>query len=474
MLKFLVLPSRQSMRGGSLIIAASVAVMLLMTMAGGSTLVKFFCPALVTAAALYFSVKSPALYLQILLWAFILAAGLRHFDDWYAGYSDANPIMLAPYCAVFAATGTVLRYLLVGRRYNIEMLILILAVAFAVGIALATGQIKAPLMAAMRWLAPVWVALYVCANAEAFDDMRETVRRTFSVAVPLVAVYGIVQFVSIQPWDAYFMKEAPIGSIGFPFPFQVRVFSTMNSPGSFAAMLCTGLLLMLPRVRGIVWTLGMVALSLTTQRAALGAFLVAVLLIALTTKDRPLRRNLGKMLACLVIAVAFMLSVPGASDKLVATVGSVSHLQDNDSAQARWAQYQDLMPLLDGYKWGRGLAWETNPFYLTVGNATAVDSGLIDIFVSLGIVGGFCFLYVLVSLVMQGWRVVKRERDMSAYGEIAAVLFGVAQLPFGDQFTSEHGVFLYLALGLLLARPLRSGHAIAAPAPQLAQWSQPL
>ncbi len=461
MLKSLAGTWRRAAAGGDAIVIIPVAAMLLMTMGGGSALVKFVCPVLVTTAALWFCGRSAGLYLKILLWTFILAPGLRHFDDWYAGYSDTNPIMLSPYLAVFVATGSIARYLLAGRRYSLEMLVLILTVAVAVGMAVATGEIKAPLMAAMRWLAPIWVGLYVCAHADLLGDIREQVRRTFSIAVPLVAIYGIIQFVSVLPWDAYFMKEAPIGSIGFPVPFQVRVFATMNSPGSLAAMLSTGLLLMLPRVRGIIWIVGMIALSLTTQRAALAALLVALLVIGVTSKDRTLRLNLLKMLGCVAVASLLMLSVPGAADKLVSTVGSVSHLQDNNSAQERWAQYEDVMPLLDSDKLGRGLGWETNPFYLSVGNATAVDSGLIDIFVSLGVVGGFCFLFALVSLVVQGWRVVRSNGDMSAYGELGAVMFGIAQLPFGDQFTSEHGVFMYLSLGLLLARPLRREHGIA-------------
>ena len=62
-------------------------------------------------------------------------------------------------------------------------------------------------MAAMRWLAPVWCALYVCAKAENFAGIRKSVRAVFTLAVPVVAIYGIDQFISILPWDAYFMKE---------------------------------------------------------------------------------------------------------------------------------------------------------------------------------------------------------------------------------------------------------------------------
>ncbi len=448
--------NRPSRMDGLGMMLAVLTMLLLMTIGHAAPAVKLLCPALVTLGALYWCERSPPRYLQILLWTVILSPGLRHFVDWYAGYSQTNPIMLAPYCAVFATTGSVLRYLINGRRFSLEALILMLAVIFGIGLSLATGSIKDPMLAGVRWLAPIWVGIYICAHAKELAGIRDEVRRTFKIAIPAVAIYGIVQFVSILPWDAYFMKEAPITSIGFPMPFEVRVFGTMNSPGSLAAMLGSGLLLMLPRVRGLIWIPALIAMVLSTQRAANAGFLTAVVAVAFATGDRGLHKSIVKLLGSIAIALLMLLSVPGASKKLITTAGSFSHLQDDNSAQERWAQYQNVMPLLDNQKIGRGLGWATNDFYVSVGNGIAVDSGIIDIFVSLGVLGGSAFLFGLLSLVVQAWSIVRSDPDISAYGEFACVLFGVAQLPFGGQHTSEHGIFLYLGLGLLLARRVRN------------------
>ncbi|TLU72535.1 O-antigen ligase family protein [Lichenicoccus roseus] len=428
------------------------------TSVGGGSLAKLMWPLAFTLMALFWCSRSPSDYIQALLWSLILSPAFRHYVDWRTSFSQTNPIMLAPYCVIFASSGPVLLHLINGRRYAPEMLLLILTVTAGVGISLDTGSIKDPMMAAMRWLAPVWCALYIFAQAKHLSSMRENVRSVFALAVPVVALYGIEQFVSILPWDAYFMKEAPIQSIGFPEPFLVRVFATMNSPGSLAAMLCSGLLLMLPRVRILIWVISLIALIFTTQRAALAAFLVALLALAVVGRDKLLRRNLVKLAACLAVSVILVLSIPAASKKLMGSVGSVTHLQDDNSAQERWTQYLSAASMLDEYKFGRGIGWSTNTIYISVGNHTAIDSGLLDIYVSLGVIGGSIFLFILFALLMQGWRVARSSGDPSAFAELATALFGIAQLPFGDQHTAEHGVFLYLALGLLLARPMASNN----------------
>lgn len=428
-------------------------LLVLAALSGGASLVKPACPVIVALLALAWSAGRPAAFLDLLLWSLVLSPLLRHVVDWHAGFSQSNPVMLSPYCAAFAASPSVLRYLVTGRRYLIEILALIGLVGLGLGLSLSTGLLRDGLMTAMRWLAPVWVLIYLLSQAAALDTMRTRIRRTFSVAIPAASLYGLVQFVSILPWDAAFMREAPITSIGYPLPFLVRIFSTMNSPGSFAAMLCTGLLLMLPHVSMPLWVLGLAALALTTQRAAMAALLLALLVLALVGRDRRMRRGLVRLGLSLIVSLALVLSVPGAALKVSGTVGSVARLADDTSAQDRWAQYLDVLPMLDQQQEGRGLGWPTNDFYIRAGGSVPLDSGLIDIFVSLGVIGGGLFLCALASLTVQGWLIVRRSPDAAA-AELAACLYGLSQLPFGSQHAGEHGMFLFLGLGLLLARPI--------------------
>lgn len=423
--------------------------------AGAGSAAKMAFPAAAAALALWLAHRDPARYLQLLLWTLTLAPGLRHFNDWYIGFSQSNPIMLAPYLVVVATTPRVALYLLSARRYSIEFIVLVGLITVGLLVSMATGAMEAGLMAAMRWMSPPWVAIYVCARADRLPELRQAVHRTMRLLLPLVALYGLVQFADIAPWDAYFMKEAPIASIGFPVPFAVRVFGTMNSPGSLAAMLCTGMLLLLPTTRGWRWTgilLASATLLLTTQRAALGAFLLAVLILLVMGRDRAARQRIGKLAVMVSILCAVMLAIPGAATKVMSTADSLSALSQDDSAQERLKQYREVPLTLDGNKLGRGLGWSVNTIYISVGDQLPLDSGIIDILVSLGLPAGFLFLAMLIVLAAQGVRIVLRSPDGTTAAEFSAAMFGLAQLPFGSQHAAEHGIFLFLALGLLLGR----------------------
>jgi hypothetical protein len=435
---------------------ALFALPVVLTAIGGAPIARLVYPALVALAAVRFSERDPARAITLLLWTVFLSAGIRHFNDWYGGFSQANPIMLAPYIAVTALLPQAALYLLTGQRYTAGFLALMLPVLAAFGFALVTGDTAAAaLMAAMRWLLPPGVAAYLCARADALPAIRDATLRAFRLALPLIALYGIVQFAAVSPWDAYFMREAPINRIGVPKPFEVRVFATLNVPGTLATMLGMAMLLLVPGLRGWRWAsilLGAATLLLTTQRAALGALVAAIAAMLIMTDQDNIRRGIGKMAVAVLVGGGVLLCVPGAAQKLTATANSVSALSQNESAQERWAQYTDLLPMLGSDVFGRGLAWASNTLYVNVGQGTPLDSGIIDILIGLGLPGGMLFLAGLSALSVQAIGLCRRAPDGQTAAESAAVLFGLMQLPFGSQHTQEDGILLFLALGLLLAR----------------------
>ncbi|SNB75470.1 O-Antigen ligase [Arboricoccus pini] len=443
----------------TLMLAAIFIVPVLMGEVGLSSPAKLVYPALFALAALVAAIRSPGTYLSLIVWSLVVTPGIRHVIDFHAGYSDSNPIMLAPYLGIVVASPFTVMFVLRGTRFGGVMLTLILAVCFGLGTALVTGAFMDPLMAAMRWLSPICFAGYVCAHAEHEQAMRTAIVRTMAVALPAAALYAIIQFVSIMPWDAYFMTASKMGSIGWPEPFLVRVFGTMNSPGSLAALLGTGTLFLLPRTRGLGWLtvlLAFGALFLTTQRAAMGAFVVALVYLIVTNRDPAMRANIIKLVIALALTITVTLSIPGAGKKLLGSFSSVSQLDKDDSAQQRLEQYNTFPRWLDELPLGRGLAWSTNGHYLEAGDHIAIDSGIIDILVSLGVPAGLFYLGALGILAFNGMSIVGRSQDSSARAEFAGALFGLSQLPFGGQQTAEHGILLYLMIGLFLVRAISS------------------
>jgi O-antigen ligase len=423
--------------------------------AGGATLAKPTFLVAATLTALVLVQQRPDAYVAFALWLFVLTPGLRHFVDWYAGYSQANPMMLAPYCALVVSFPTGVLYLLNQRRYAGFSAAMLATVAIGAWMTLLTGLIQEPLLTALRWVCPIFLGLYIWTHAENLAEIRASVVRVMRVALPLVSAYGLVQFVSILPWDAYYMKMAPMTSIGWPEPYMVRVFSTMNHSGSFAAFLATGILLLMPRLRGLEFVsilLACCALFTTTQRSAMGALILALLVLLVASRSRTIRAGIRKLAFAAAVAVAVALVVPGMAIKLTSSVGSVTQLNEDGSAQERLAQYAELSARIEEHPFGSGLAWYANRLQNRSGMEATLDSGIIDILVSFGIIGGTLYLALLGMQLALGWRIASWVPDPSAKAEFGIVLYGLSQLPFGVQHAGEHGFFLYLGIGLLLAR----------------------
>ena len=427
---------------------------LVVSSVGGGSVVRLGFPLAVTGLAALLAIRNPAGYVRLLLWSIFTTPGLRHYLEWHSGFSQSDPIMLSSYLIVLAATPSVFHYLLNGRRYTVEFLTLIVLIAMGTGIALLTGDVMAPLLDAARWVVAPMIGIYVCANLDALPGIRRSVVGTFLLGLPVMAIYGIVQFVDIQPWDAYFMKMAPIDSIGFPVPFAVRVFGLSNSPGTLASTLATGILLLIPgaaRLRWFILLASAAALLLTTQRAVMGAFVVAITLLVALTRDPRLRRNVAKAIVGVSLVVLLLLVVPGAATKIEGVGNSFTNLSQDGSAQARWDQYLQVFAILDADMLGRGLDWQNNGAYVLVGSSVPLDSGLIDIFVSFGIFGGTAFLLMLLVLLAKAWCATRRA-GADAAAELAGAVLGVAQLPMGGQQAGETGILIFLCLGMLLAR----------------------
>jgi hypothetical protein len=437
------------------IMAAVFAMPVAAGMVGAGAIAKLTYPVAIALLAVALAAKNAPRYLQLLIWTFSLSPGLRHYVEWDLGYSQSDPIMLAPFLVVAAATPSVLLHFMSMRRYAVPGVTLLALIVFGSGITLVTGDLHDALVTGVRWLSPVWVAFYIIAHARQLPAMRRAVLAAFAVVLPAASVYGIVQFAVVEPWDAAFMRAAPYSeaaSFGYPWAFGVRVFGTMNSPGSLAAMLTTGILLLLPCARRFFWfvvLIGFATLLLTTQRAAEGGLVAGTLAAVLVSGDRRVRRGVGGMVLVLVLAGGVLMMIPETGAKLERTYNSVTNIQKDNSAQERSRQYANLVPMLDGQMLGRGIGWADNRIYLT-GDRASLDSGLIDVMVALGVPGGVLFLGTLFWLMAHGVQIARRGSDSGAAMEAAAAVCGLVQLPMGSQHTGEHGVFLFL--GLLLAR----------------------
>jgi hypothetical protein len=281
-----------------------------------------------------------------------------------------------------------------------------------------------------------------------------------------LSLYGIYQYLTMPSWDAYWMHNSGMGSIGRPQPFQVRVFSTMNSPGSFSAYLMAGLLLALP-ARGVLRlpaiASGTTALLLSLVRTSWLGLAVGLVFLLLFGRSMRARFGIVAGLICLPIVLMAIGKLPG-SDQLVGKrIGTVSTLQSDDSFNARGAGYRDFFSRdLGENPLGSGLGVAGRyQSYLDHRHVRYIDSAVIEIGTALGVLGGGVYLIAsLNAAVIACWRSsLSADPFCSSCGAIVAAQ--TIGLIGGSMTIGESGMLFWIAAGFCLAP-----HSPGAPDPR--------
>ncbi len=130
-------------------------------------------------------------------------------------------------------------------------------------IAYGANELVGSIQDVFGWMVPLCFALWVFHEREHAGEILESLRANFLWGVLLMGMYGVYQFFFLAPWNAFWMENSSLTSIGVPERMGMRVFSTMNTPQPFSDYLAFGLLLSLAstkrvdcwRFRWVCWRL---------------------------------------------------------------------------------------------------------------------------------------------------------------------------------------------------------------------------
>lgn len=99
---------------------------------------------------------------------------------------------------------------------------------------------------------------------------------------------------------------------------------------------------------------------------------------------------------------------------------------------------------------GRGLGSTGGAAWLTTSSGSkAFDNGLLDIFYSLGWLGGVLFLWAVTWTANRSRRAAAAQRDGFASASLAVVVALIALLASGNSLDGVGGVFFWGLAGLL-------------------------
>ena len=453
----------------------------LFTGLGGRTAnLAYLAAAAVTALVLL--TRDQPLYVSFTFWMYFLTPFVRRIFDWRHGWNPTNPVLLAPPLVAGLAIFVIFRHVRELRTILFAPFLLVLvalAYGFAVGV-IKVGSIPAT-YAFVTWIAPLLFGIQLAVSWRRYAEIRASLSRTFRVAIPILATYGVYQFVRLPAWDAAWMRWSDLHSIGAPLPYLVRIFGTLNTPGPFASVLAAGALLLLTQKgtwRFLSIAITLVALLLTRTRAVWIAFVIGIIIEQVT---QPVAR-LPKRTATLVVVVLLalpLLAIPKFRAQIMPRLSTLSNIQSDNSflkrVQLSEQTASDVVETAEGN--GLGLTGGATKLRVPPG-VRSLDNGFLEVFFIFGWPGGTMLLLGVGGMIIQSFRFFEAKRDPFANSVRATAVSILSMLPIGDVFTGSTGTLLWGMIGMGIAGHayhLRTGLALRSRAPAAVRpaWPAP-
>ena len=419
--------------------------------------VRLLFPGYALVVSLVVLNRWPTAYPALCVGFAAFAPFLRRLADFQAGFVQFNPILLAPLVVLIPALPSLFRRILTpGATLAAPLALMVGCVFYGSMLALFSGKIVQGLYEPGLWLLPPALATFVMERPAELGAIRRALTQTLMVVVPVISVYGVLQYVSPQPWDIIWMQNVDNATFGRPVPYEVRVFSMLNSPGT-AGMFTSYALLVLcgSGIFGMLVGLASLPLLLLTviRTAWLGAAagLVAMMLLAPAKH----RIQLAGVFVAAFVGLGALLSssfIPvSISNMLSDRVQTFTNLSTDGSASDRKDTYASFYNRFAESPLGEGFGANGSATAASQKRAlVALDSGFLEIFLTFGLPVGLVYMYFICAVCAAAWRGLRLSRG--AFSSYYAVLVAtIVIMPLTLSIVGETGALQWTPIGLLLA-----------------------
>ena len=248
---------------GDVGIAAGVAAI---AVVGGAFAVRSLQAAVALAllfliAAIYSRSRRAGLLSLWTVW--LLAPALRRMLALAAETPSADPLALLPFVATAGIALVELRRVNMSRPARIA--ISLATLGFLIGAP--AGLAADPLAFGFGLTAYLaGVSALVLGWGDGREGGRPTLIQVLTFVLPPVALYGVLQYlIPLTSWDSNWVETVDLASIGAPQEGHIRIFATLNSPGTLGLVLAVAIVLGLGlRRRGSVTFLATLPLIVVT------------------------------------------------------------------------------------------------------------------------------------------------------------------------------------------------------------------
>jgi putative inorganic carbon (HCO3(-)) transporter len=430
-------------------------------------------------------------YLPLVLAAFFLIPEVRRLIDWQIGPNAISVVSIVPMLLLAPLVIPVVCNA-ASSKLSFAFRVLCYAWLFAFGYGLvvgfaAGGRLEVVFQFAQFCLPLIcgaWLAMRVASPNAVFEQFTDT----FLWLGGGIGLYGIYQFAEPPPWDVAWVNYSGLVSIGVPEPFGLRVFATLNSPGTAAFFFVFVVLLGLHKLDlrrpgpVVAVTICVAALALTNVRAAWLALAVGVVVFFAVNPQR------GRALAAVaVIAVASIVLGLNASAlfgnrdvtaQLVTRLDTLGDVDGDESANDRRRESAEAAHKAWAEPLGQGLGTVGTSTKLGAGGQLTLDNGYMSRFLEMGVAGFVGYLVTLGAGIAFALRALAAAGARKDFGlqQIAATAISVQVAMLGldlsvDSHSALPGVVFWVLLALTLQRASGDARSVldaAGPSPSSA------
>ena len=424
---------------------------------------------LIVAPAFYMAATRSSYLLDYMFFVVALNRGIRRLVDYYINEAF-NPFSLISLTQLIIGMLIMLPALsrmnrLTAPVRNLSYLIMV-AIAHGTAIGVLNAGIGA-FYALGEWLAGFGAFLFV-ATAPVTTGTMDRWMKSSGYAALLVALYGWYQYLTIPPWDAFWVTAVNfVGYLGVLKPMEMSVFSTMHERGPCASFLAWAAIPMIlhPRWRIIGgWLTVALLLSVVLLTMSRTMFMI-VALIAVLQPALSKGMGMGRL-----VLLAALLGIGGTvglehmpgSERITKRFETVKDIQNDGSFKGRLAIFTAGVPWVLVHPLGLGLG--SSGFGAgRIGNAGGAgsvqegwcDSGYVEVFSQFGWIGGLAFFAALAKIWGELTRRIQQGgKDVFLFTGRAVLLGCLVFLYVGNIFGGFSLFWVFLGISLnRLTRP---------------------
>ncbi|MEA5550930.1 O-antigen ligase family protein [Anabaena cylindrica UHCC 0172] len=423
---------------------------------GAASLLRVVFPATALGVGIFLYLRHPILYIGFTWWIWFLTPLLTRLVDYRIGWDPTRQMLIAPYLVVFVTIATFVKHLPSAiRQGGLPFVLAFAGVFYGFLIGMIYNQPLPVIRGFLDWLSPIIFAFHLFTNWRDYPSYRQHIQRVFTWCVLILGAYGVYQFVLAPEWDKYWLIESKMfTSAGDPVPFGMRVWSTLHSPGPFGTVMGTGLLLLFTSSGPLIFpasAVGYLSFLLSQVRTSWGGWLLGIILIFGSVKTR-IQMRLITIILVMAMCVVPLVTIEPISKVVATRFESFSNIQEDGSFKDRSATYDKNLSLALSNVIGNGLGniWKVNEKTGQI-EVIVIDSGILDMFFTLGWFGAIPYIGGLVLMLFSVSRYTEGRFDSFVSAASAISISSCAQLIIYSGMLSVAGMIMWGFLAMAMA-----------------------